>query len=258
MASQTLMQLASEDSDLTHFQRERLQDALQFMESSFDGLGFCLSKRGDVLSQWRGYANDATGLSIGFSEEYLRAYCQKTSDEQTDTRLRLDEVEYESTKHVELVNETYQAVRVLIKDGAFDYTRGLGLGLLESRTAEELAKDKAEVNRKSFAALLRLYGLLPKLFSFKSDAFKEEEELRLISNMASSPELNVERHCLFRNVGNQVVPYREVQLQDLGMPRINKVFLGPKHQTPKAVIKMFLEENGFNGVEVVESSASYR
>jgi len=39
----------------------RLQESVSRLEQLFDGLGFCLSEDGDLLSQWRGYAADATG-----------------------------------------------------------------------------------------------------------------------------------------------------------------------------------------------------
>ncbi|MCX5827610.1 MAG: DUF2971 domain-containing protein, partial [Deltaproteobacteria bacterium] len=50
---------------------EELQKGVNFIEQIVDGLGFCLSEEGDLLSQWRGYAEDATGFSIGFSKKYL-------------------------------------------------------------------------------------------------------------------------------------------------------------------------------------------
>ena len=37
---------------------ERLRESLEMFEEILDGLGFCLSEDGDLLSQWRGYAGD--------------------------------------------------------------------------------------------------------------------------------------------------------------------------------------------------------
>ncbi|HSL78822.1 MAG TPA: hypothetical protein VK877_04105 [Pseudolabrys sp.] len=45
--------------------RAELSRAIQALEKILDNLGFCLSEEGDLLSQWRGYAADATGVSIG-------------------------------------------------------------------------------------------------------------------------------------------------------------------------------------------------
>lgn len=33
----------------------------------------CFSKEGDLLSQWRAYANDGKGISIGFNRKYLES-----------------------------------------------------------------------------------------------------------------------------------------------------------------------------------------
>jgi hypothetical protein len=54
-----------------------LQRIIVLLELAFDGLGFCLSEKDDLLSQWRGYAADATGVSIGFSKEYLKRLAKK-------------------------------------------------------------------------------------------------------------------------------------------------------------------------------------
>jgi hypothetical protein len=34
----------------------------------------CFSEAGDLLSQWRGYANDAQGISIGFYKPILQTF----------------------------------------------------------------------------------------------------------------------------------------------------------------------------------------
>lgn len=36
-----------------------------------EGFAFCLSEEGDLLSQWRSYGRDGTGIAIGFSPEVL-------------------------------------------------------------------------------------------------------------------------------------------------------------------------------------------
>lgn len=38
---------------------------------STEGFAFCLSEKGDLLSQWRAYGRDAAGISIGFSADLL-------------------------------------------------------------------------------------------------------------------------------------------------------------------------------------------
>ena len=46
-------------------------EGLEYLLSRFDALGFCLSEKRDLLSQWRSYANDGSGFSIGFSDAFV-------------------------------------------------------------------------------------------------------------------------------------------------------------------------------------------
>ena len=62
----------AKESSLTQRETAELQRRLSYLSALVDGLGFCLSKKGDLLSQWRGYADDAFGVSIGFEKDYLK------------------------------------------------------------------------------------------------------------------------------------------------------------------------------------------
>ena len=42
--------------DLDEATSEALKEAVSFLNQFVDGLGFCLSEDGNLLSQWRGYA----------------------------------------------------------------------------------------------------------------------------------------------------------------------------------------------------------
>jgi Protein of unknown function (DUF2971) len=48
-------------------------EQLQTVLSAISALGFCLSAASDVLSQWRGYADNAQGVAIGFDFAALKA-----------------------------------------------------------------------------------------------------------------------------------------------------------------------------------------
>lgn len=60
-----------DDANLKTNQKEFIKDALMSLENNFSCYGFCLSQNPDQLSQWRGYADDGSGFSIGFSRKYL-------------------------------------------------------------------------------------------------------------------------------------------------------------------------------------------
>ena len=44
------------------------------MYNSFHAYAICFSQKGDLLSQWRGYTQDAAGISIGFDENVLNKW----------------------------------------------------------------------------------------------------------------------------------------------------------------------------------------
>ena len=50
---------------------ERLTAHVDAVIDTFVAGGFCLSEEDDLLSQWRGYADNGAGVSIGFEGSYL-------------------------------------------------------------------------------------------------------------------------------------------------------------------------------------------
>ena len=242
------MRLAERDKLQSHY-REQLRKQFEFFEKIFDGVGFCLSQEGDLLSQWRGYAQDARGVSIGFSREYLLALSDVPRSKEK-SGFRLSKVRYSPSDHEAKLEPTYQELRRLIDEGALHTPTALSI--LHS---EAEASAKAEQTKKlSHSLALRLLSLSLGQFELKSSAFSEEQEWRLISPVAKQ----LADDCLYRSAQNRVIPYRVVNLIDLGIPSITDVVLGPKHQTPKNIVEAMMKTAGFDDVRVHMSQASYR
>jgi hypothetical protein len=121
------------DQDVIH----RLQESASGLEQVVDGLGFCLSEDGDLLSQWRGYADDATGVSIGFSKDYLKQFAE-ASRGQEKSGFSLQRVEYEPEVQENLIKPTYIEIRKLIDEGAFKFPGRRSL--LDTRSDDEVVK----------------------------------------------------------------------------------------------------------------------
>ena len=224
----------------------RIQDHIGFFEKNIDGLGFCLSEDGDLLSQWRGYAENATGVAIGFSVEYLK-WLSKASLGRTEPGFTLQSIEYEPSAHEALVEPTYSKVRQLIKDGTFKIP-----GLLDTigMTDQELAA----IQERSASLLQVFTPLIPQLFRLKACAFREEREWRLLSYLI---QYGAEA-CSHRVIDNRIVPYRKVELAELARSPIAEVTLGPKHGTPTKIVEDFLKLNQYGLVKVRRSAVSYR
>jgi len=232
LVSELIVEMAEEDS-LAPEETQRLKESVSDFESYIDGLGFCLSGREDLLSQWRGYADDASGVSIGFSKNYLRQL-STTCFNTKKADFHLEKVVYEKEAQKKLINLAYTGIKK-----ALNKIPHIGT----SKATEFILYP----NKALF---------WNKLFLLKTKAFHEEREWRFVSLFFK----NWKAPCSFRPLDDKIIPYRELELKRLVKypDRIVKVYLGPKNKTPKYVIELFLEKNGFKNVEVVRSSASYR
>lgn len=233
----------------------RLRAGLEYLEKMFDGLGFCLSAEGDLLSQWRGYADDGRGVSIGFSRSYWEKRSKDSVENAEDFGFSLRKVLYEPTEHEAQVEPTYQELRELINSGELDIVSHGGLIRAQMRTAEEIAADNSRNKAARMKMLSKLLELFPKLHILKSAAFKEEQEWRLVSAYVT----NTEEVLSYRARGASVVPFRDIDVADVeGESSITEVVLGPRHITPPEVIQAMLRQHGFGIVPVRKSAASYR
>lgn len=254
LVSHALQRLAKRDS-LGSADTERLLSLFASYEQAFEGLAFCLSEEGDLLSQWRGYASDATGVSIGFSRQYLEWLAQREPDPdpvQDHFLYSLSRVKYEVAEHDAEVEAAYQELRRHIDDGAFK--SGWTRGLLDTRTESEFQEDQKKITVALSRVSGVLFSLMPKLFVLKSRAFREEKEWRLLSHLVWT----VSDECSFRPAGNRLIPFRAAKLLQFDGEAIAEVVLGPKHLTPTNVVANFLKKFGFGEVRVRRSEATYR
>ena len=142
----------------------------------------------------------------------------------------------------------------LIKQGALD-TRVATDGTGESKEDNEDNAAKRSARSQLFEKLV-----LVKLdaFKFKSVAFQEEREYRLLATSQTNDTPVRREHLQYRAANERILAYATLAMVETGASQISEIVLGPKHATPCEVIEEFLELNGFLNVAVRRSSASYR
>ncbi|WP_082851044.1 MULTISPECIES: DUF2971 domain-containing protein [unclassified Sulfitobacter] len=59
------------ESDLPREVVDVISVIVEGYADSTEGFALCLSENGDLLSQWRAYAQDGLGIAIGFSSDWL-------------------------------------------------------------------------------------------------------------------------------------------------------------------------------------------
>lgn len=250
LASQAVDRLAVRDG-LTVEQRNSIAKDLAAYERTVDGLAFCLSEHGDLLSQWRGYSGDATGLSIGFSTERLFGLVDihrrdVTQEEPADDGFFIDlhRVRYSDEDHEDEVQPIYEQARYFASKEANN---------IESAQPElpRQLRNRGVGEPESFGVALLF--MFYKLFLLKSKAFQAEDEWRLISYSLRG----VSDRSEFRQTERKLVPFRTVDISRL-QGAITSVTAGPKHETPVHVLQKFLGHCGFGEVTVTKSLISYR
>lgn len=229
-----------------------LDARLEAAETNANGFGFCLSKKDDLLSQWRGYADDGQGMSIGFSKEYLKRITKHESDKFS---LSLCEIKYYDRKNVEPVNPYIPEIITHIQNGAFNPVIRDSKNRVTSPEAKRLQEIKFEFNR-----CIHEMGYYQ--YRIKSEAFREESEWRLLAKpeyKGMAPAINEGLlSCKFRSTKKKFIPYIEIVLKDYGINPINEVIIGPKNETTEDLIHLLLHNSEYKDVKVRKSEASYR
>ena len=250
LVTDVIAQMAKSDG-LDQANIQRLKESVSLLEQIMEGLGFCLSEEGDLLSQWRGYADDASGVSIGFSKKYLEKLSEDSLNPQK-SGFTLKKVEYEYESQKKRIQATYDKIKDYIKQGAYKPLRYQTI--LGFKTDKEIEAEN-KVIKKAFCDLsLTILPLIFELFLLKTKAFQEEQEWRLISPLSKISD----DECCFQSFPDKIVPYRKFSLSNLEENSIVKVILGSKNNTPEYVIDRLLNQNNFDNVNVIRSESSYR
>ena len=227
---------AMKEQSLIDFSFEKLVEILNLKGQNSVYIS-CFSKEPDILSQWRAYAEDGKGVSIGFNLEKLR-----------------------------------EASNFLIRDVI--YTNGVVYGDIES-DVECVADTIGMVIREQHITSeeeqieVFLHELIPELVKYKNPAFSEEKEVRLIycDNMifekiadsygAFREEWKAKELMHdFRVIGSDNIT--EFVKLDFNPDAIEEICIGPKCTLSKNDIKNIVKKLLDIDIEVSESISSYR
>jgi hypothetical protein len=151
------------------------------------------SERGDSLSQWRAYAGNGIGFSLGFEPDHLKRCAENQG-------YKLRRCNYDEDDHIALIDEL---VAKLIGHGS-----------------------RPKFHRKDVAFLFYndLASVAPLL---KHPSFSDEREWRLISRPASEYELEGKETVHFRPGRSMLIPYREFDLRNREEMSLARVIIGP-------------------------------
>jgi hypothetical protein len=239
------------EKGIRDFEQDKLFEDLAVVSGIVGGVGFCMSEEPDLLSQWRAYADDGAGVSIGFRKEYFDALGDLRMNRNEGFNVTIAQVEYDLKKQRQIISEHGDQVIELVLEG------GLRVPSLITEETEEEKLERSKKRRKIMLGLFLVF--FPHFCALKNPAFAEEKEWRVISHVIRNPDgARGLENMEYRPLLDRIVPFRRIRLEDVGIEPIAEVVLGPKHVTPKEIIEATLEKYSFASVTVRRSSASYR
>ncbi|MFA7256487.1 MAG: DUF2971 domain-containing protein [Kiritimatiellales bacterium] len=231
--------------DLAEKESVKMDDLVEYIkgvEENCHALGFCLSAQDDLLSQWRGYADNASGVAIGFSERCLEQFVDRKELCCKTAYVQFAQIEYDHDKQKELMGPVFKKMKDAVDRG--------GLRLLSERGVS------AEENNKRLDAYNELRGqtmnFFPETFLLKDEGFSEEREWRLLVQLDENDLVGY--GCKHRICDGKIVPYKDFQFDCSG---IREVVLGPRNVNSEQMVTSFLNSKEVRDVNVRKSKIPY-
>lgn len=223
---------------------DHIDAALRYLDEIIDmarAFGFCTSKNDDSLSQWRAYADNASGVAIGLSKEYLELSSRPNLGRRQCVA-GFCRVRYKEDEQRELISGLIETIINISPENH------------ERQTKEEIKQTIAQKTAVFAINNLHLLTLI------KNTKFSEEDEYRtFVSFFTQTQRKNSWAGILQHRVsGNGIASFLVAWLRHEGQSPIKRVVLGPRNITPISVIEDLLAKHGHEGVEVIPSKASYR
>lgn len=185
---------------------------------------FSLSSEPDLLSQWRAYAGDGKGVSIGFDFSHI------------NTELKLFSITPTVIRQEVIYNQEEQRQKIIQEWGPIK---------------------KLDEESRTISFLQTIYPLAA---TFKNPAFKEEKEHRLILIPTKFPNETILPENIselkFREKDGAIISYFEykISIKDV----IKRIVIGPRCRATEQDIRLLLSAHSLHDVEIVTSTASYR
>ena len=243
-----------------------VDNVISFMQKdgSFTSFVVCFSEKEDLLSQWRGYANNGYGCSLGFSVKELKEYCNNNGD-----LIDINKVEYVNREQCDLiVKDKAKEILTAIKG-----QKNVIINLFPSVKSNN---EKIDILLNAFMVSIFVSFFYDSL-KYKWDTFKEEREWRLyfkeinkeenlFDEIESVPEwqkLNKEWMVLNHKIDFYVrqdclVPYFPLELTELSKKPIKSIMLGPKNINYEKDINLLFKKMNLGKPNIKYSKISYR
>lgn len=201
------------------------RSALRYGEMAwtYDNFIFSLSQEADDLSQWRGYAREGRGFTLGFDAAELI----KISDS-VSFSCGFGKVEYNYDRQTKTLERVISDFDTELK------------GYLSKYKASDLEENPEDVAARTLDAVIEFRAAIS-----KHQSFAAEKEWRLVGMVSRlEPEITVK----VRTSGDRLVPYIEVGSDSSDKLPIASIGVGPGFTGPEDIsaVKTLCTNCGYN------------
>lgn len=234
-----------------------------FFSESKPVLITCFSKEKDLLSQWRAYGEDATGVSIGFDLDILEKLCT------SKLPITIDDVIYDQEDQKSIINYAIKCSIEYMVDGVIG----------NDKISEDILKEYFDEEFETLCEVLPDHLEESSCF-IKNPAFKEEKEVRIVyqPDLGDAEFLDdsfkiecfsqskrtknfIIRPVKFNANRKKIVAYADLDFSYyIKKGLISEIVIGPKSNISEADITYLLLANGYSINELIisKSEATYR
>lgn len=238
----------------------RLEKLISKMKNNMDQMlfGICFSEEGDLLGQWREYADKGAGLAIGFDVNWFQSLCENNifkfakvaygckKENEDIVKKYATSIYYEMLEVNEknIVSDMYEANYMIELDQKCLYQESIFIKSNEYENEKEWRLILDDENTyKSYDDWCEYYNW------DKSRIETSEDIYRLVPNGME---------FMVRN--GKIIPYLDLKFdtEEDNYP-IKKIVIGPNCKVDELDIYHLLEFFGFDGreIEIVRSVSSY-
>lgn len=210
-----------------------------FKQNDFS-CGICFSSKNDLLSQWRGYADDGKGVSIGFNTAIFDDTLCGDPKTEYKCKCKFSKIEYDKVRELDRIKK------------------------ITSKYSYDLDEPLQKIN-----SLLLIADLWQEAMFFKHDSFAEESEYRFVVNDSKLNREEALKTIYLDNCviyprewfarDNDIISYRKLDFSSCDNP-ITSVTIGPKANVDTEDVKILLSDVGLDTDNIIikSSVSSYR
>lgn len=226
-------EIAKVDLELKQIPEGTIDKCYDMIYSSLSVYACCLSEEGDLLSQWRAYADNGFGVSIGVSRNILEDLNNEPYG------LSFFKVIYDLEEQYQYISDQVSLIKKTMEYKNF------------YASSAEVFENNAAKNS-----------------CMKNPAFSEEKEWRLCIGMA--PECRIGVKGKFKDMemseiklysnDRKITSYCDLSFEKKKRDFIKRIYLGPNCKMKENDMTHILNILGFNAndIEILPSQASYR